>query len=627
MGIVLYELVTGEKPFDADTPMGLMIQKVEKSVPSPRECIPELPVGVELLILAATAKNAWDRLSSASLFSEALRGMVGEEVTFSREVLNELGNKGMDVSRLRWGFLLAGFAILGAFILGVIILSNNTKIIDNGRITPSRVSSFITIIPSVTGTFSVPTKLSSTITSSPVQTLTPQHTQTIVPTFTPTRIPTFRRELITEENIQNIQLLYAFNQSDSYSYNYSFSPDGLFLIQISGNGKLSVLATNDWQQIFSQDLVSKDLFYRNYWGEYYGEKILFSPDASQIAIADATGIDVRNTSDWKMVYQLKVGPREGGYFPLSIAISPNGYYLVSLSVPDDWNPDAPDKATFRNIIQIWRLLDGELLHELQIFGDVNSPQFSPDCQLLFIPINYSNESSLVRSGYTRDYFHFNTVTQVIRLGDASLRAILGDEYTGTFSSDSHLFAGKYLWDISGCPFELESCGRQISQLRNPGWRFDSQNTFYDDNRLYTTVGRIWQTRDGRVLYTIEEVPEFWDSVVTPDHQLMIIGSRNELIFYDLKRLQVLFDFPGVSFSSAYPQFKILSPDGSLIATSQEGLLRVRRTSDGRVVYTFEGMPGVLSVNFSPDGKYLIALNQPSESNWVLGFWGLPSIEK
>jgi len=77
VGIVLFELLTGQEPFSADTPMALMLKHINQPLPSIREIRPEIPEPIEAVIVRATAKNPDDRYSSAGdvarAFSEALR--------------------------------------------------------------------------------------------------------------------------------------------------------------------------------------------------------------------------------------------------------------------------------------------------------------------------------------------------------------------------------------------------------------------------------------------------------------------------------------------------------------------------------------------------------------------------
>jgi serine/threonine-protein kinase len=73
VGVSLYEMVTGLKPFRADSDFGIMRAHIEMRPRPPAELAPGLPVGLNDVILKAIAKNPVDRYQSADEFRAALR--------------------------------------------------------------------------------------------------------------------------------------------------------------------------------------------------------------------------------------------------------------------------------------------------------------------------------------------------------------------------------------------------------------------------------------------------------------------------------------------------------------------------------------------------------------------------
>ncbi len=65
LGVVLYEMVTGSVPFDADTPFAVVLKHVNEPLPLPRMLNPDVPYGVERVILKAMAKDPQDRYQIA----------------------------------------------------------------------------------------------------------------------------------------------------------------------------------------------------------------------------------------------------------------------------------------------------------------------------------------------------------------------------------------------------------------------------------------------------------------------------------------------------------------------------------------------------------------------------------
>ncbi len=72
LGIVFYELVTGRKPYTADTPMAVVFKHISDPLPDPRQFVPNLPENIARVIFKALAKNPDDRYEEMSSFLSAL---------------------------------------------------------------------------------------------------------------------------------------------------------------------------------------------------------------------------------------------------------------------------------------------------------------------------------------------------------------------------------------------------------------------------------------------------------------------------------------------------------------------------------------------------------------------------
>lgn len=66
VGLVLFELATGQRPYSADDPASLMYKVLHEPVPSPRHLRPEVPGVLERAILRSLAKAPSDRHPSAT---------------------------------------------------------------------------------------------------------------------------------------------------------------------------------------------------------------------------------------------------------------------------------------------------------------------------------------------------------------------------------------------------------------------------------------------------------------------------------------------------------------------------------------------------------------------------------
>ena len=76
LGVVLYELVTGRKPYTADTPVAIMLKQINDPLPSPRQFSPYLPEGLENVLFKALAKSPQDRYPGMRDFAAALEKLL-----------------------------------------------------------------------------------------------------------------------------------------------------------------------------------------------------------------------------------------------------------------------------------------------------------------------------------------------------------------------------------------------------------------------------------------------------------------------------------------------------------------------------------------------------------------------
>jgi len=76
LGIVFYEMVTGRPPYEADTPMAVMMKHVMDPLPRPRTFVPDLPEEVERLIFRALAKEPGERFNSMGDLARAIDELI-----------------------------------------------------------------------------------------------------------------------------------------------------------------------------------------------------------------------------------------------------------------------------------------------------------------------------------------------------------------------------------------------------------------------------------------------------------------------------------------------------------------------------------------------------------------------
>lgn len=72
LGIVMYEMLTGYTPFDADTPLAILMKHLNDPLPLPTQIDSTIPSSLEKIVLKCLAKEPDDRFQSADAMAEAL---------------------------------------------------------------------------------------------------------------------------------------------------------------------------------------------------------------------------------------------------------------------------------------------------------------------------------------------------------------------------------------------------------------------------------------------------------------------------------------------------------------------------------------------------------------------------
>lgn len=77
LGVILYEMVTGVVPYDADTPFAVIMKHINEPLPLPTHVNPNIPEVIERIILKAMSKSPEDRYQTAGEMAQAVREAVG----------------------------------------------------------------------------------------------------------------------------------------------------------------------------------------------------------------------------------------------------------------------------------------------------------------------------------------------------------------------------------------------------------------------------------------------------------------------------------------------------------------------------------------------------------------------
>ena len=83
VGVMLYEMLTGRKPFDGDTPIAIAVKHMQETAIPPREIMPSIPESLEEIVLHAMERSPARRYQSASeMINDISAFMVNPSIVF-----------------------------------------------------------------------------------------------------------------------------------------------------------------------------------------------------------------------------------------------------------------------------------------------------------------------------------------------------------------------------------------------------------------------------------------------------------------------------------------------------------------------------------------------------------------
>jgi len=138
LGVVLYELVTGRKPYSADTPAAILLKQANDPLPRPGQFAPDLPEAVEKVLLKALAKDPVNRYGKMGEFTyaleELLKGSLPEQIEGLDTKPGFLGRESKLESKPsalpRWSIWIPIISIVALLGIGIPI---GIKLINEGK--------------------------------------------------------------------------------------------------------------------------------------------------------------------------------------------------------------------------------------------------------------------------------------------------------------------------------------------------------------------------------------------------------------------------------------------------------------------------------------------------------------
>lgn len=144
LGVVLYEMVAGRKPFIADTPYAVAIKQSQDPLPPPRNFVKDIPETIERVFYKALAKKPDDRYADMKAFISAMKRLDTKEQTKRKKkrvsiektfkVESDGSNKGQKLPGWIWSISILGVVGIGALSYFIFTAIKDDKIPEQNQI-------------------------------------------------------------------------------------------------------------------------------------------------------------------------------------------------------------------------------------------------------------------------------------------------------------------------------------------------------------------------------------------------------------------------------------------------------------------------------------------------------------
>jgi len=288
LGIILYEMLTGKQPYEADTPMGVAIKHITDPVPHILDANPNLPYDIEEIIQKAMAKDRDDRYTTAQEMVETLHEVIrdieaGRTTSKRTAIKKSLTRPGTTLPQQKQPekkVFNVWTVIIPLLILGVgggfFFLNGNSSLFgQEPTVTPTN-----TFVATATSTIQ-PTVEPTSTAAAPTETFTPAPpAETLAPTVPPLPVVGGADKIaFIKENdvwIMNVDGSEArsLTVDRAAKFNLQWLPDGKTLLYISGK----TVKTIDTETRVEENIT-------NFASAEYFEAFKISPDGKQVAIS------------------------------------------------------------------------------------------------------------------------------------------------------------------------------------------------------------------------------------------------------------------------------------------------------------------------------------------------------
>lgn len=570
LGLVFYEMITGQKPYTADSPMAIVIKHVTDELPLPTRIDKNIPKYVERVILRAVQKNPRNRYISMGHFADALELIaLGDKA--SPQKINRVSREKEKRQRSISIFSLS--ILLLVMVIGTSIFAYNyfkgAQQVNAPLVTPSGIVA---------------------------ATLTPNTPPTQTATSLPTTAPPTLAVAIPFSNLTLLGTPLANDQTSQFNEIARWGIGGVNVIKWSPDGQTIALGTTSGIFLYATQTKELTLFIDT---QFNVLEMAFNPLGGEIAAGSPTGIVKTWNSD-------SGGPLQNFSYtrPKSDTIT-NNTTVTAIS----YSPNGKNIAVgYKNgAINYFPANQGTPTLVVENYPAVEDLAISADNRFIYAS-NRSKDIHIwdIQAG-KKDKTILSNPTPVNNLSLSSDQQLLLAGGGGN---------SVYLWDI------IEA--RNVSSFPNLGGRVTDFD-FSHDNK-YVTIGL--STGEIKVFatpvpadYSKTHVPllsfkgynEQILSIASAPNQLIIASGNHEegLKLWDTQSGAII---PSPDQSRRSIEEIYFSRDGLWLATAHAGgVVRIWNVNAAKEAYPpFEGyLPK--GIPFSPDNRFLAYIYSPGKN--------------
>ncbi len=643
LGVVFYELVTGEKPFVAETPMATIIKHITDPFPRPQSVIKAIPKDVEDVILKAVQKDPQKRFNDMGTFAEALEQLASEGGKRHKRIYRLL-NENNPKKPLRWSLAALFLSIL--FLITIVAGYLNREEIERmgffqSRLALSSATQIQKTINSLVETEMIRQPIHASLTAPNY----PYSPQPSIPTSkTPKSTP------IPSNQNQNYPVLMGtpFSSSDAKAALWGIG--GTDVISWSPVENQIALGTTEGIFIYHTDTLELIRFIDTANQVIY---LQFTADGSKIVACLERGeVKVFSASDGEFLSEFKYqrpnterlrnlpsGPAQ------SLSISPNQRYLAvgykngtveiwdqqtgnNIFKVDQFEPaydlvfSADNRylyvANGKTTVNVWDIANGKTASQLQNSIPVTKLDISKDGRLLLV------------SGISRSGTLWDTSSERILTSFVNLNANVSDI---AYSPDSTLIAfglenGQIEVFRSPSAEDYHKSHKPIYSLKDNPDPITSLVFSSDSSTLAASSWKIsltlWNTRDGMPIRSLEpNLPYPERMAISPDDKWLATGdAEGQIRIWNIGKGTVQYQYPGYLLRG-----QIFSQDGNYLAIAiepekkfSEWQINIIQLIDGKVIKELTGIQQDWYLYFSPTQSLLFAGDIQEAIFWDTSTW-------